>query len=107
MPVRKATAKKTFVNNAPEIANDPSFTQVLGMLMFGTEDCEAIEIAPEEPEEEEETSAKTPTVIFGKKSHHPEGLKTPKKTKSDKNNKGFKSALGGLFSSMFSEDDDE
>ena len=29
MPVRKASAKKSLVNNAPEIANDPSFTQVL------------------------------------------------------------------------------
>lgn len=108
MPVRKATAKKTFVNNAPEIANDPSFTQVLGMLMFGAEDCEAVEMESEDEEEEEtETSTKTSRGIFGKQSHHSEGLKTPKKSKSDKSNKGIKNALGGFLSSMFSEDDDE
>ena len=39
MPVRKATAKKSYINNAPDLLNDPSFTQALGMLLLGEENC--------------------------------------------------------------------
>jgi len=105
MPVRKASAKKSFVNNAPEIANDPSFTQVLGLLLFGTEDCEVVEVEPEG--EEPESQTKSSKNLFGKQSHRNEGIKTPKKSKTDKNNKGIKTTLGGFFSSMFSEEEDE
>ncbi len=105
MPVRKASAKKSFVNNAPEIANDPSFTQVLGLLLFGTEDCEVVEVEPEG--EELESQTKSSKNLFGKQSHRNEGIKTPKKSKTDKNNKGIKNTLGGFFSSMFSEEEDE
>jgi len=105
MPVRKASAKKSFVNNAPEIANDPSFTQVLGLLLFGTEDCEVVEVEPEG--EELESQTKSSKNLFGKQSHRNEGIKTPKKSKTDKNNKGIKTTLGGFFSSMFSEEEDE
>ena len=105
MPVRKASAKKSFVNNAPEIANDPSFTQVLGLLLFGTEDCEVVEAEPEG--EELESQTKSSKNLFGKQSHRNEGIKTPKKSKTDKNNKGIKTTLGGFFSSMFSEEEDE
>jgi cell division protein FtsA len=105
MPVRKASAKKSLVNNAPEIANDPSFTQVLGLLLFGTEDCEAIEVESEGTEESDSQN-KSSKNIFGKQSHRNEGIKTPKKSKTDKNNKGIKTTLGGFFSSMFSEEDE-
>lgn len=105
MPVRKASAKKSFVNNAPEIANDPSFTQVLGLLLFGTEDCEVVEVEPEA--EEPESQTKSSKNLFGKQSHRNEGIKTPQKSKTDKNNKGIKTTLGGFFSSMFSEEEDE
>lgn len=41
MTVRKASAKKTSINNFPELTNDPSLTQALGLLLFGWENCEA------------------------------------------------------------------
>ena len=39
MEVRKASAKKTLFNNAPDFVNDPALTQALGMLLLGNENC--------------------------------------------------------------------
>lgn len=41
MPVRKVSARKTSINNSPDLANDPSMTQALGLLLFGWDNCEA------------------------------------------------------------------
>ncbi len=59
MSVRKASARKTAINNFPDLANDPSMTQALGLLLYGSYNCEEqvvekpIEvIAPVEPPKE-------------------------------------------------------
>ena len=58
MPVRKATAKKTFINNAPDLISDPAYTQALGMLMFANENCELpVKEATEEKREETRESS--------------------------------------------------
>lgn len=43
MPVKRATPKRVYINNASEILNDPAYTQVLGLLLFANENCEQIE----------------------------------------------------------------
>jgi cell division protein FtsA len=76
MPVRKASAKKTFINNSPELIHDPSFTQALGMLLSGKENCEM--------KQETETIGKK--WLPNKKSRNPE-----------KQEGGILSVFGDLF----------
>lgn len=54
MPVRKASAQKAYINNSPELANDPSLTQALGLLFYATDNCEKevvkeMDLEPEKP----------------------------------------------------------
>ena len=69
MPVRKASAKSSFINNKPECVNDPALTQALGMLLLGTENC-ALASAIEEPVEA------PPTKKADKKTDKKDGIKT-------------------------------
>lgn len=95
MSVRKASAKRTYINNFPELANDPSYTQALGLLLYGKVNCE-----------EEVIKEPVGESVEGK-------LDKRKKIKSEpssKRNAGDKikdmfGGLGGLFAGMFDEDD--
>ena len=95
MSVRKASAKRTYINNFPELANDPSYTQALGLLLYGKVNCE-----------EEVIKEPVGESVEGKSDKR-------KKTKSEpssKRNAGDKikdmfGGLGGLFAGMFDEDD--
>lgn len=106
MPVRRASAKKTFINNSPELANDPSFTQALGLLMSGTEDCELYEVKNEEDELFVENQKITPRVNEKKEKKREEKKREERRVKKNTAG-GFKDAIGGFLSGMFSEDDDE
>jgi cell division protein FtsA len=104
MPVRKAVAKKTFINNFPELMHDPSFTQALGMLLSGKENCEMIK--PDAGTTENENVGRG---WFGGKN-----TKSDKKPKADKKEKksekqegGFLSKMEDVFGSFFSEEDDD
>ena len=61
MPVRKATVKKTYVNNFPELVNDPVYTKVLGMLLLAKQDCELQEVEVKEYDEFSDEFADTGT----------------------------------------------
>lgn len=91
MSVRKASAKKAFINNFPELANDPSMTQALGLLLSGWDNCEEQIAETVDPQEEE-----TPKV------------KPVKKPKSSTKNKvgGFLSKVEGMFGGIFDDEDD-
>ncbi len=107
MSVRRATARKTLVNNAPELTGDPSFTLVLGMLLTAVDDCEkSVEERAEEVSEEEQ-SASTGWLWRSK----PEKEKKPKKEKvkkekPEKTEGGFLSKMEDMFGNIFSEDDE-
>ncbi len=96
MPVRRAIAKKTFINNAPDLLSNPSFTQVLGMLLLGEENCK-LEI---EEVVEENIDLKEPEKRAASKQSPKEG----KKKKSQK--QGFLDKFGDVFGNMFSDDDE-
>ncbi len=81
MPVRKASARKTFINNAPELTNDPAFTQVLGMLIFANEDCE---LPVQETSELKDERRETSSGWFTGKSRKPKSEKKEKKQKPEK-----------------------
>ncbi len=91
MEVRKASAKKTYINNFPELANNPSLTQALGLLLFGNENCEMpIEEKPVEKLKEPVATAKSKP-----------------KPKPNQTGRGFLNKVGDLFGTIFDETDDD
>lgn len=98
MPVRRATAKKSYINNAPELISNPSFTQALGMLLIGQESCRLV---------------LDEVIDKSNDNHQPEKKRSESKqnTKESKKNKksqkqGFLDKFGDVFGNMFSDDDE-
>lgn len=69
MPVKRATPKRVYINNAADLLHDPAYTQILGLLLFANENCELIEeakpiikevpVTPVTPAQEEPTTPPT------------------------------------------------
>ena len=91
MAVRKASAKKNFVNNFPELANDPSLTQALGLMLSGWENCEE-QVVEQEPIEKEEIPKEKPV----KKA----------RTSAKKKAGGFFTKVENMFGGIFDDEDD-
>jgi len=92
MPIRNASAKKTSVNNFPELANDPSFTQALGLLLYGWENCEEQLIEEEIWQEETE-------------KQKPKSVRKPKQ--GGKKRGGFFTKMENMLGGMFDDEDDD
>jgi cell division protein FtsA len=117
LPVRKAYAKKTQVNNAPELINDPSYTQVLGMLLAAEEDCERVTVELQDDDEREESRRFTGSWFGGNKHKQPKPKKNEKSaakpekkgenTQTEKKEVGFKIKMENVFGSIFTEEEDE
>jgi len=114
MPVRKASAKKTLVNNFPDLMHDPAFTQTLGMLLFGEEDCQMIK--PEHAGEEESAennggfnaSGWFTTKVRNQRTEKKPRSQKMKKTKPEKEEGGgFFSKVEGMLGSLFTEEEDD
>ncbi len=111
MSVRKASAKKTHVNNFPELTNDPALTQALGMLLFGNEDCELIIV--EQPEYDDLGDGKTSVSskrigeLRNKVKDKKKRVKKEKDDKKERQGGGFFSKVEDMFGNMFSDDDNE
>lgn len=107
MAVRKATARKTMINNAPELTGDPSFTLVLGMLLSADGNCERIvEDSTDENEDDEQSSSSGwPWRSRSDKEKKPKKEKI-KKERPEKNEGGFISKMGDIFGNIFTEDDE-
>jgi hypothetical protein len=115
--VRKAYAKKTQVNNAPELINDPSYTQVLGMLLAAEEDCERVTVELQDDDEREESRRFTGSWFGGNKHKQPKPKKNEKSaakpekkgenTQTEKKEVGFKIKMENVFGSIFTEEEDE
>lgn len=102
MPVRKATAKKTYINNASELINNPSFTQALGMLYLGEENCE-MESQLVEDEDNQVDTVKNNIKPDSKDRSKDRSKDQKKSRKSQKGILSMFDVLGG----MFSDDDDD
>ena len=89
IPVRKASAKKTFINNFPELANDPSLTQALGMLLYAWDDCEA----------------KVEEIVVEKVKPEGKPAKPPKKPRNK--SRGFFDRVEDMLGNMFDDADDD
>ncbi|MDR0422844.1 MAG: cell division protein FtsA [Proteiniphilum sp.] len=109
MPVRKAFAKKTFINNSSDLMHDPSFTQALGMLLFARENCEMKKPEPV-AETEDEDDNRSSGSWFGRNTKTDKKTKTGKKEKkprSERQEGGFFSKMENAFGGLFSEEDDD
>lgn len=113
MPVRKASAKKSFINNSPELIHDPAFTQTLGMLLFGEENC-AVARDDSSESEDEEGGRFGSSNWFNGRGRTTKPVKKTKTHKEEKKNKpekeeggGFFSKVEGMFGGLFSEEDDD
>lgn len=101
MPVKKAIAKRVYINNAAELLQNPSYSQVLSLLIFANENCEKKEIViPQEeikPIVQEEPVAKPEieTEVIEDDTHEEEHSKKHKKEKKSK--EGKQTSLFGFF----------
>lgn len=111
MPVRRASAKKTSINNSPDLMHDPAFTQALGMLLFGEESCEMVKPEPVEYDDEGDGRSGS-SGWFGsigrntKAEKKTKGPRKDKKPKPEKQEGGFFSKMEDVFGGIFSEDDE-
>lgn len=44
LPVKRAVAKRVYINNAAELLQNPAYTQALSLLLFANENCEKKEV---------------------------------------------------------------
>lgn len=103
MPVKRATPKRVYINNASEILNDPAYTQVLGLLLFANENCEQVEeVKPLRAEPQ-------PTVV---EQEEPIAVKSKPKEKKKKDKR--QGSLFDLFEkvsnfggALFNDDEEE
>ncbi|MDR0824780.1 MAG: cell division protein FtsA [Prevotella sp.] len=83
LPVKRATAKRIYINNVAELLQNPIYTQALSLLLFANENCEKKEepkpvyvppVQPRTPEpEEEEEEEEEPKPKKGKKKKEKDG----------------------------------
>jgi len=92
MSVKRAVAKRVYINNASELLQNPLYTQALSLLLFANENCEKKEVPVVE------------TVVTTNITHEPEEDETiveedqPKKPKKQKKQKdGKQTTLFGFF----------
>ena len=110
LSVRKASAKKSMINNAPELINDPSYTQVLGMLLSAEEDCGQVTVESHDEGEKDDGRSISSGWFGGTKKKNPKPEKKVKKVKKVnpvKKEGGFISKMEDVFGGIFTEEDDE
>lgn len=105
MPVRRASIKKSLINNAPELTSNPSYTQALGMLLLGEDSCRfnSNEVLDESNEYHSSDRKRSET-----KQNTKETKQSTKESKKNKKSQkpGLFEKFGDVFGNMFSDDDE-
>lgn len=91
LPVKRATAKRVYINNAADLLQNPLYTQALGLLLFANENCEKKEVVIPKVE-----PVYTPPVVETKKEEEEEP-EDPKGKKGKKHKDGKQTSLFGFF----------
>lgn len=107
LPVRKTSAKKTLINNFPDLLNDPSLTQALGMLLFGRENCEYIMVDATDDDSWNEGSSVSSKQISKLRDKIKRDKKKKEKKEKEGESGGFFDKVGNIFDNIFSDEDDE
>lgn len=89
LPVKKAIAKRVYINNAAELLQNPVYTQALSLLLFANENCEKKEIpAPVVVE---------PVITPGVEQKEEERIEEPESKKQKKQKKEKDGKQTSLF----------
>lgn len=112
LPVRFTSAKRSTINNNPKIADDPAYTEVLGLLRLGTLDCEEIVVEDFEMEGEdgssENTASDRPSRSIFNGIWRKASSDTPKREPKPRPEKKKKTTgFGDFFGKMFAEEGDD
>lgn len=106
LPVKKAVAKRVYINNAAELLQNPFYTQALSLLLFANENCEKKEQAA--PVVQEPVYVAPPVAPTVKPSvsepveveqdiEDEEDVETKKQKKQKKHKDGKQTTLFGFF----------
>ena len=118
MSVRVASARKSYVNNVPELVSDPSMSALLGMMREAKENCEmekpkvpvreVVEGSVSSTSIEEEVSRGSRRWgIFNSNKDSDDKKNITKVKKSDRGDKGkFGDAMKDIFSGFFDDSDE-
>lgn len=79
LPVRKAGAKRVYINNAADLLQNPVYTQSLSLLLFANENCEKKEKAPEPKQIQDDNDNQVEDIV-----EKPENKKKKKKEEKEK-----------------------
>lgn len=106
LPVKRAVAKRVYINNAAELLQNPLYTQALSLLLFANENCEKKEIVVPKVE-----PVVTPTPPPVEEDDEPEeDTKRNKKHKKQKDGKqttlfGFFEKIQNFGGTMFNDEE--
>lgn len=97
LPAKFITPKRIYINNSAELLNNPAYNQILGMLIFASEDCSYIEpVVIEKPE------IVTPEVVTPQKNEETNiQEKSDTDTKKGKKTKTKDKKQGGYLLNLF------
>ena len=94
LPVKRAVAKRVYINNAAELLQNPLYTQALSLLLFANENCEKKEVVI--PKVEPVITPTPPPTPPAEEEEEPEE-DTKKNKKHKKQKDGKQTTLFGFF----------
>lgn len=107
LPVKRAVAKRVYINNAAELLQNPLYTQALSLLLFANENCEKKEIVVPKVEP---VVTSTPPPPVEEDDEPEEDTKRNKKHKKQKDGKqttlfGFFEKIQNFGGTMFNDEE--
>lgn len=107
LPVKRAVAKRVYINNAAELLQNPLYTQALSLLLFANENCEKKEIVVPKVEP---VVTPTPPPPVEEDDELEEDTKRNKKHKKQKDGKqttlfGFFEKIQNFGGTMFNDEE--
>lgn len=107
LPVKRAVAKRVYINNAAELLQNPLYTQALSLLLFANENCEKKEIVVSKVEP---VVTPTPPPPVEEDDEPEEDTKRNKKHKKQKDGKqttlfGFFEKIQNFGGTMFNDEE--
>jgi cell division protein FtsA len=107
LPVKRAVAKRVYINNAAELLQNPLYTQALSLLLFANENCEKKEVVAPKVET---VVIPTPRLPVKEEEEPEEDTKKNKKQKKLKDGKqttlfGFFEKIQNFGGTMFNDEE--
>lgn len=105
LSTQKANPHRLFINNASELVQNPGYSSILSILLFGSENCEKslpqehrVEVSTQEKTREKETPIAPTTPLPSTSQTSPSSSSTDVEDKKDKKKGFFDKMTSGFFS---------